>query len=188
MILLMNYIFIKKDGLGFFRIIEKFVKTYLRYYFPTGQLDPEIIDWWLEMVEVLPKGKLVDNLDSMAQVEKFLVNLIFWVTSLHKHFGTVAEYILDPTFTASKWMPGSTICSRQTTYQMGSIAMLTGLKMPPLLGDWTHVLLDDKAKEIAQDFIKELKEYSEAIDRQNATRVQPLQVFNPKFLEVSVSF
>eukprot|EP00456_Euglypha_rotunda_P033217 TRINITY_DN25772_c0_g1_i7.p1 TRINITY_DN25772_c0_g1~~TRINITY_DN25772_c0_g1_i7.p1 ORF type:complete len:400 (+),score=6.23 TRINITY_DN25772_c0_g1_i7:185-1384(+) len=179
----------KHDGLDFWNKISSFVHSYLKLYYPNGKIDDELRVWWRELVMFSAKGKMTDQLESLSQVERYLTFFIFSVTSRHEQVGSVSEYILDPAFTASKWAPGATLCSSQTTYQMGIVAMLTGLRMPQLTGDWTHVLLDSpsQAREIARAWIKDLKEFSAEIDRRNAKRAQPLQVFNPSYLETSVS-
>jgi len=163
------------------------VHAYLKLYYSTWKVDEELKVWWRELVEFSPKGKLSDQLDSLDQVERYLTFFIFSVTAKHEQVGTVNEFILDPAFTASKWAPGALVCSSQTTYQMGIVAMLTGLRMPQITGDWSHVLLDTRAREVARAWIKDLKAFSSEIDLRNSKRGQPLQVFNPSYLETSVS-
>ena len=83
----------------------------------------------------------------------------------------------------------------QSYTQVLSMAAYTGLRTPPLIGDFTHLFNhftnNDKKKEMLihlNTFQNDLKQLSQQIDNLNQTnRKWPFQSTNPKNLECSVS-
>jgi hypothetical protein len=78
----------------------------------------------------------------------------------------------------------------QATVQVLNLCALTGLEQPRLIGDYTHLFLEqNKADVIAafERYQQALIELSADIDRRNKQREQPFQTFNPTLLSVSVS-
>ena len=64
----------------------------------------------------------------------------------------------------------------------------TGLRNPQLMSNWKHLLQDhaDVIK-LFDDLMEDLGEISASVDKRNEERPHKSQVFNPKFLETSVS-
>jgi hypothetical protein len=71
------------------------------------------------------------------------------------------------------------------------LAVVTGLRMPGLLEDWSHLIdhdqnYQDNLKNYKK-FKRDLQDLSEDIDRRNEIRNYPFQSFNPKYMECSTS-
>ena len=64
----------------------------------------------------------------------------------------------------------------------------TGLRNPQLMSNWKHLLHDrEEVIKLFDDLMEDLKEISVSVDKRNEERPHKSQVFNPKFLETSVS-
>jgi len=142
---------------------------------------------------------------------------IYTVTASHEHAGSVESYVQDPTFCAFKWIPGHMCGTKQTAIAQALLMSFTSLPKPPLLGsDWSHLFeLDpDKSQRVAETWIpddrkyerimdpcasfeafqKELRELADKftkeekeVERNNHPYNYPVYVFNPTYLETSVS-
>ena len=78
----------------------------------------------------------------------------------------------------------------QATVQVLNLCALTGLEQPPLIGDYTHLFLEqNKAPVMAafERYQRALIQLSADIHERNKRREQPFQTFNPTLLNVSVS-
>lgn len=78
----------------------------------------------------------------------------------------------------------------QATVQVLNLTALTALEQPPLIGDYTHLFLEqDKERVIATfaGYQQALIKLSHDIDARNKRRDQPFQTFNPTMLDTSVS-
>jgi len=113
------------------------------------------------------------------------------VTAIHLQIGNVAEYLLDPRFASTKLRPHRDLSDIQSSYQALLVALLTGAKVPPLIGDFTHLLLKDQhfptTKQIFNDFQSDLNLFSNTVETLNANRRFPTNAINPKFMSTSVS-
>lgn len=102
-----------------------------------------------------------------------------------------AEYLTDATVASGKLRPGRYMADVQASFQAILIALLTGRKQPPLIGDWTHVLLDDaqrpEAAQALKDFNAELLKLSDEIRAKNKQRPYPTNAFDPRLMLSSVS-
>ncbi len=95
--------------------------------------------------------------------------------------------VLDPTFMSTKIRPGTEVADVQASVQALGIIGLTGLRMPKLLNDFSHVCLDDPGREAFATFQTQLHALAAQIDRDNQRRRWPCNTFNPRFLETGVS-
>lgn len=74
--------------------------------------------------------------------------------------------------------------------QVLNLCALTGLEQPPLIGDYTHLFLEQNKERVTAAFERyqqRLVKLSADIDERNKRREQPFQTFNPTLLNVSVS-
>jgi hypothetical protein len=83
--------------------------------------------------------------------------------------------------------PGTEMSDIQATFQGLLIMGLTGLQQPSILGDFTHLALDEAGKTAFRTFQAELTGLADQIDQKNKTRKYPYNGFNPRNLECSVS-
>merc|ERR1712125_310994 len=125
----------------------------------------------------------------------------------HESVGALIEYFTTPMGFATKIYSadkfpflrdsanngdrmGQTMADTQTWIQDLCIIGMTGDRQPPLMSDWTHIFLDHKIEEtksLHDAFLQELRELSNAIDERNRLRPVEFNMFNPRFLETSVS-
>jgi len=80
---------------------------------------------------------------------------------------------------------GDTAASKQASFQFGIVVALTGMRQPPLMGDFSLHMCG--FQEVYHQFKRDLDRLSIEIDRRNKLRKQPFQSFSPRFLEISVS-
>jgi len=120
-----------------------------------------------------------------------LTQLICTNTVIHEHIGQISDYALDPRFIATKLQQGKTLQSVQTYSQVLVLSVVTGLKMPGLLEDWSHLIPHDnhydKNRQNYEQFRKDLLALSHSIDQKNLERDYPFQSINPRFMECSLS-
>ncbi|MCB9751375.1 MAG: hypothetical protein H6713_15470 [Myxococcales bacterium] len=67
------------------------------------------------------------------------------------------------------------------------LVALTGLRMPSILGDYSHICLDERGADAFRRFQKTLVALADRIDEANARRRWPCDLINPRYLESSVS-
>ena len=64
----------------------------------------------------------------------------------------------------------------------------TVLKNPPLMSDWKHLLPDhEEAMKLYDNLMEDLKKIIVSVEARNEERPHKSEMFNPKFLETSVS-
>jgi hypothetical protein len=75
----------------------------------------------------------------------------------------------------------------QASIQCLLIIGLTGLEMPCLLNDFSHVALDEAGREAFAKFQSDLRDLSRQMDEDNKRRRWPCNTFNPRLLETGVA-
>lgn len=149
-----------------------------------GAAREETQRWWDDLRAHLVGGLPELSLESLTE---FLAHTIFTVTAFHNHVGTVADFVMDPTFTAGKVWPGATIADKQSTTHLCVVASITGFEMPRLMGDFSHLMPDGKAREAVNSWHSRLRQVEEEITGRNAKRGQPLLSFLPSRMAISVA-
>ena len=62
------------------------------------------------------------------------------------------------------------------------------MKNPPLMSNWKHLLPDhEEAIKLYDNLMEDLHKISASVDERNEERPHKSEMFNPKFLETSVS-
>jgi hypothetical protein len=179
-----------EDGVALYRIIESFVRDYLRLYLPSDEAvgdDVELAAWWRALASVRPDNSPLTTLDQLVDV---LSAYIFSATAMHKHVGALREYLLDPEKVAGRILPGAIRGDCQGSMLTMILVAATGLEQPPLLSDFSHLLPRARASEaraLLDDYMAKLRALSLDIDRKNRERPHPYNSFNPARLECSVS-
>jgi hypothetical protein len=179
------------DGLALYEIFKTYVHDYFAIFFP-GEIavtDPAIRAWWQAIIVYAPTLGL-GPLNETRQLVDLVTQMLFTVTGFHSQVGTVAQYLVDPEFLTCKIRAGSRMCDIQTTVQVLNLAALTAFEQPPLIGDYTHLFLEQNRMEsvVAFDrYQKALIKLSDDIEERNRTREEPFQSLNPRFLDTSVS-
>ncbi len=175
------------DALALYNVMLAFVEDYVGRYYTGDALerDPEVIAFW----DSISKATATIGIPPLrrANVVAMLAQFMWCVTGLHEAVGVLLEYAIDPSFISTKIRPGREMADVQSSMQCLAVVGLTGLRMPALLNDFSHVCLDRPGAEAFGSFQRELVALSERIDRANETRKYPCNTFNPRFLETGVS-
>jgi len=182
-----------QDGIDFWNVCHMFVKSYFEKAYVDKSVadDPATQAWWDDLVtHVAPElmrdhPKLPGGQKGADLLINFLTAFLFQVTGYHEHGGNVGEYVLNPTMMAPKLRDGDVVGTIQGAFQMALVTALTGLRMPPLMGDFS--LHFSGYQDIYHAFKSNLDRLSYKIEQRNLDRRQPLYSFSPRFLEISVS-
>ncbi|GDX83413.1 hypothetical protein LBMAG42_52240 [Deltaproteobacteria bacterium] len=175
------------DALALYNVILAFVEDYVSRYFAGDALvrDPEVVAFWASVRSAtatigIPELSRDDLVGMLAQ-------FIWCVTGLHEAVGAMLEYAIDPTFVSTKIRPGVEMADVQASMQCLAVVGLTGLRMPQLLNDFSHVCLDEGGAQAFATFQTNLEALADRIEAANLTRKYPCNTFNPRYLETGVS-
>jgi len=119
---------------------------------------------------------------------RVLAQLICNATGIHEHVGQVSDYVQRPDFVGAKLLSAEYQPYQQGVQeytQMLILATVTGLKVPRLMDDWSHLCTD--WLEVYKTFKQSLMELNLIIRAKNLTRDFPFWTFCPENLEISVS-
>jgi hypothetical protein len=118
-------------------------------------------------------------------------SLFCTVTAYHEHVGQVSDYFYKPDFVGTTLREGKEMDSIQTYLLLCALVCSTGMRVPVLLGNWEHLLQRDifahQTVPTLREFQAELEKLSDSITEKNQRRRFPLESFNPRVLESSVS-
>ena len=150
----------------------------------------------------------LNGVTSRAGLVDVLAELICSSTGIHEHVGQISDYMFDPAFIGTRLQQDNRYQrpSVQNYSQLLTLTVLTGLRMPGLMEDWSHLIPRQAADELAAPpqqgrpvtthlqnyhlFKWELAQRANEIDARhradNATCF-PFQSFNPRFMECSLS-
>jgi len=179
------------DGLALYGVLQSYAQDYLDIFFPGESVvqDPAVRAWWRRFVELAPTLGL-PPLNRASQVVDLVTELMFIVTGMHAQVGAVVPYLLDPAFITCKIRAGSQLSDVQATVQVLNLAALTQLQQPAMIGDYSHLFLDEHRDRVLAAFERYqqgLIQLSRDIEERNRHREQPFETFNPTFLKSSVS-
>lgn len=133
----------------------------------------------------------ISGINSLNDLIDLLAQLIASSTGMHEHVGQISDYMTNPQFIGAKLQEGKEIQNVQTYTQILILSVLTGLPMPGILEDWSHLI--ERNRYYSENlnsyrtFKKRLQDLSENIDARNKIRKYPFQSFNPKYIECSTS-
>lgn len=151
----------------------------------------------------------LDGIPSRDHLIDVIAQLICSCTGIHEHVGHVSDYLYDPSFIGTKLrrdLP-SMLPSVQNYSLMLALTVLTAMKMPGLMEDWSHLIphmvtdsRDGQVTSITTEeqvkshldnyhlFKHQLSELMERIEQRHlSSDIFPFQSFNPSFMECSVS-
>jgi hypothetical protein len=175
------------------KIIQNYVTNFFRinYHISTGNDNlPNDLPMRRFINEICEQLGIA-GITSLRHFIDVLSQLIAASTGIHEHVGQVSGYMVDPRFIGAKLQEGKEMQNIQTYSQILVLAVVTGLRMPGLLEDWSHLIdhdqnYQDNLKNYKK-FKRDLQDLSEDIDRRNEIRNYPFQSFNPKYMECSTS-
>jgi hypothetical protein len=162
-----------------------------------------------QFISELCKPLGLNGIPSRDHLIDVLTQLICACTGIHEHVGHVGDYLFDPGFIGTKLrrdLP-SLLPSVQNYSLMLALTVLTGMKMPGLMEDWSHLIprvvtdgpqgrppsnMTEKQVLSHLDnyyfFKQQLAELADKIDERHRTPDSFLfESFNPTLLECSVS-
>jgi len=187
-----------EDGLGFYKVVRDFVTQYVDVYFSSDEAVKEDESCKKMFGENGLRGyfkgssglPLWDNMNKASLVD-ILAFYIFEVTGMHLVVGNVAEYLISPDIASPRIREGVEVADVEASQLGLLIAVLTGLKAPMLMNDFTHLLRQDEklpqTTAIFNEFQANLTKYGIEIDTRNQKREWPFYGFHPKRMLSSVS-
>ncbi|CAK4086271.1 unnamed protein product [Aphanomyces euteiches] len=177
-----------QDGLDFWNVLHAFVSDYVDLYFATDAdvvADAELRAFW-QFLTTTPGWQ--HRQLGLASLKDVITQGFMWVTALHNYIGGVGEYIMDPEFCPSAWLEGEIGSRPGPAVRTAIILSATNLTMPSILEDFSHIMLDDKAKQLCHRFSNDMMALADIIQARNRERDHPFTSFDPATVELSVSF
>lgn len=177
------------DGLDFAACIARFVddafseRGSLAYVWHAPLFDATAA-FWYEVHEAL--GIAPEELSSAA-LRRFLDYVLFTVTVFHKQVGYVAPYLNHPGFVAGRVRPESRLSDVQASVQVATVAVLTGIEVPMMSGDFSHLMPDPDTRAAATALTERLVMLEQRIAERNRERRFPSSVLLPSNTPCSVS-
>ena len=190
-----------KDGLELWKVFHEYVEAYIYLFYENEQSlldDQEMQDYWQDYtVHRHANGKQTLGALSRISLIVHLTHSFFWVCGMHTFFGTVAEYLMDPSVMpillplySSSEVPMNTI---NGAYLGAALMGLTNLAKPMLLNDFKHLHechSDDKREKvhaIMDKWQESLKKLSVDIGQRNKSRKKIFDKMDPALILSSVS-
>lgn len=184
-----NYTF-GEDWRAFEGIMGEFVGKYVDLYYADDaavKADTELASFWASLRSI-PDSALPEQVSGKKVLTTVLASYFCLVTGMHNQVGNVADYIVDPSICSGKIRPGSELADVQAAFQMMNVGLATAAKGPKLMGDVSHLLLDDRAREVWAGFHRSLEGLEGEITERNAARgIYATNAFLPSKNLVSVS-
>mmetsp|Transcript_11483 Transcript_11483/g.40878 ORF Transcript_11483/g.40878 Transcript_11483/m.40878 type:complete len:1212 (-) Transcript_11483:137-3772(-) len=188
-----------QDGELVWNTFHKYVSDYLGIFYSSEESvaqDIQVVDFWA-FFDVHIKWKLPAL--TLASLTALVTDLMFMVTAGHELLGSIVEYLTTPGGLMPKLVAGKSEPDVQTFAQALIVISLTGFRMPPLMGDWTHIFQVDswdptsrqRALDLARKLQADLAAASDEISDCNIQRERrgehKFVAFDPRILETSVS-
>ncbi len=186
----------RHDALKPYDVVRAFVVDYIGRYATLDALmdDVHSVGFWNHLNTALPTMKFTGRWPET--IVDVIAQFVWSVTGLHEAVGTMHEYVLDPTFMATKIRPGTETAYVKSSMQWLLGMVLTSLGMLRLMGVGEAEGVFDahrRGREAFRGFHRALSDLSAEIDDANAHKVRdperpwPCDTFNPKNLETGVS-
>jgi hypothetical protein len=178
------------DGLAYWSEVRSFVEAYVALYFAEGAFpDDDLVRFSNDLGAVIPNAMHITDRNSLVDL---CAQIIFNATAYHQQVGgAIGDNVAHLGLGAPALRAGNDVetmyPSKNTMYQAYMLGALTNLGMPKLLEDFSHVMLDDAARQLVAGFQTRLRALSEHVRGLNAKREQPMVTFDPSYLEVSVA-
>lgn len=206
----------RNDAILLYNAIKNYVKKYVDLYYKNEQLlieDQEIQNWVQELVKerndseggvgilgVPGNGKLTNN----EQLTLIVTSIIYTCSISHAstNFPQYEEYAFPPNYPGlmrgkppnckTREMTERDILDclpdRPTTLDIMIVTKILSAKGTKSIGDFeVQYVFDPKARDIVQDFRKDLKEISKNIKERNLHRNPPYEYLDPDIIPNSIS-
>merc|ERR1719206_1334251 len=182
------------DAMAFWRVMRKYVAGFLAIHFEDAEAilrDRAINAFALRLSVLLEVPPFECNGDDAERFIDVLTQLLCSVTGIHEHVGQVSDYIMSPDWMGTRLRANSNMCSVQEYSQILALVCATGMDSPKLMGDWSHLIPKDEHYErvlaLYNEWGADLITASDEVQRRNKTRKYPIEAFDPRKMECSVS-
>jgi len=182
------------DGMDYYSILKNYTHTYLGGYYdlatpglPTDACaaDPALQRWYARVDSISPASSDMPPL-SCSVLEDVLSTFMYYVSAGHRHVGTIASEVEDPCFAPWAWREGELCGTPRTVFLQGLVMATTGLEQPKILEDYTHMFLDEPAKQLWRDLTARLRGLGAIVDTRNHARHRPFTVFDSASIETAI--
>eukprot|EP01084_Bolivina_argentea_P254635 428128_1 len=133
-----------KDAIEFWHVMINYIAEYISIYYPNNN-DIFNDKYVVAFINRICLQLNIDEIKS-GDCETFidvLTQLIVTVTGIHEHIGQVSGFVMSPIWLGTRLRPQMEICSIQEYTQLLSLTLITGLKSPQLMQDWSHLIKRD---------------------------------------------
>ena len=194
------------DGLDYHALLRNLTRSYVRLYYehgardgtasaPDGAVgapdacaaDERVTEWYAAASSLLTRSSRLPSL-SCASLAEVLASLLFDVSAQHQHVGSIGSEIRDPCFAPPSWREGELCGPPRTSFVTVLIIALTQDEVPTIDQDFSHLLLDERAKRLWADFRASLAGLGARVDARNRNRRLPFHLFRPRTLTSSISY
>lgn len=179
------------DGSDYYRILSNFTHSYLAKYYDLTATpdacanDPDLVQWYARVDSITPASSDLPLL-SCSSLEDVLSTFMYYVSAGHRHVGTIASEVSDPCFAPWAWREGELCGTPRTMFMQGLIMATTGLEQPTILEDYTHMFLDETARQMWRDLSARLRALGATVDERNRGRRRPFTVFDSDNIETAI--
>jgi len=186
------------DSMALWKILNEFFVKYVKIYYNNDTAsfmnDPYIIKFQRNLYSNLGIAPKV-YAESFEHFSNVYTQLLVEITGMHEFVGNLIEFKTRPDGYCGKVRTNLIAMGDVQAYlQLLILGALTGARVPALLGNFTHLILqNDRQQEVYslfESWQQQLYNLSQSIERKNADsnqRIQPFVAFSPAFLECSVS-
>jgi hypothetical protein len=187
----------REDATAFWTVMREYVAEFLRIRYGDDAAailrDAEVFAFAQRIAKKL-KLRAFEQSASSREAERFidvLTQLLCTVSGVHEHVGTVSDYVASPDWVGTRLRPKCEAASVQEYALVLVLVCATGLRMPRLMDEWTHLIPDDahhqKVLALDKKWRAQLETLATRVELRNAKRVYPTNSFNPRNMECSVS-
>jgi len=130
--------------------IHGHVERVIRSHYPADEdvlADEHIAKFWTHFESQFDTPWQLPGL-SFSTLVDLLTDLIWWASAGHEQVGSIVEYLTDPRGFHLKLSPGKEVSDVQSFAQGLIVIGLTGLRQPPLMGDWSHISDDSECSSV----------------------------------------
>lgn len=201
---------IAEDLPAFWTIVRDYVRRFFDIEYGRDGERPFMTQSYERLfISELCKPLGLNGIPSRTHLIDVIAQLICACTGMHEHVGDVGDYLYDPSFIGTKLrrdLP-SLLPSVQNYSLMLVLTVLTAMRMPGLMEDWSHLIprvpsdseKDETYSSMTEEDVKshldnyhlfknQLTELIEKIDERHRKPDNfPFQSFNPSYMECSVS-
>ena len=135
------------DGRDFYEVVHKMVLRYFRVYYRSDEQvrsDADMERFYAAIRIFKDSSMPAWDQITIEHLAAHAASFIFSVSGSHHVVGNVAEYIVHPDFASTRIRPGIEIADVEASHYGLLVAILTGMKAPKLMSDFSHLLLNDK--------------------------------------------